>query len=812
MFHSVRRPIHTIVLASIMLLAVAVPAAGQTLTTQATPTAPLGGSISDSATLAGFNNPTGSVTFTLYDNPTCSGAPIFVEVVAVAGNGVYPSSPFAPTAQGTYLWVAGYSGDPNNGPATTACGDPNEISVITAAAPTVTTQASASVPVGGIVTDTATLAGGSNPTGSIQFLLFGPSDPACAGLPIFASSVPVNGNGDYTSGNFVTSAAGAYNWTAVYGGDANNLPASSPCGAPNETVVVTQAAPTLTTTASGDVTIGGSVSDSGALSSGFNPTGTITFNLFGPNDPTCAGVLAFTATVPVAGNGTYGSGSFTPASTGAYNWTASYSGDLNNASATSSCGAPNESVNVNPATTTLTTTASPNVNLGGTVSDSGTLAGGNNPTGTISFSLFGPNDPTCAGAAAFTSSVPVAGNGAYASGNFTPTLAGTYNWTAAYSGDGNNTASSSPCGAPNESVTVGVAPTTLTTTASGTVTIGGTVSDTAALSGGSSPTGSITFNLYGPNNATCTGAPAFTSTVTVNGNGSYPSSNFVPTSAGTYRWTASYSGDVNNGSSSSPCNAANESVVVNQAAATLATAASPGVPVGGSITDTATIAGGFNPTGTITFTLFGPNNATCSGSPIFTSAVAVSGNGNYTSGAFTPVAAGTYRWVAGYGGDVNNAPANSPCNAANESVDVGLVAPTLTVDASPSAPLGSSVSSTATLAGGSSPTGTITFSLYGPDDATCSTTPVFTSTVTVTGNGTYPSGSFTPTAPGTYRWVARYSGDANNGPVATACTDPAGVVTIIAAVVQIPTLDPIGLALMTLALVGAGMFAFRARS
>ena len=62
------------------------------------------------------------------------------------------------------------------------------------------------------------------------------------------------------------------------------------------------------------------------------------------------------------------------------------------------------------------------------------------PTGTITFTLFGPNNPTCTGAAIFTSTVPVAGNGVYPSAPFTATTPGTYNWVAAYSGDANNAA------------------------------------------------------------------------------------------------------------------------------------------------------------------------------------------------------------------------------------------------------------------------------------------------------------------------------------------------------------------------------------
>ena len=88
--------------------------------------------------------------------------------------------------------------------------------------------------------------------------------------------------------------------------------------------------------------------------------------------------------------------------------------------------------------------------------------------------------------------------------------------------------------------------------------------DTATLAGGqSTPTGTITFRLYGPDDATCPGsAGSFTDTKNVSsGNGAYDSENFTPTCwPGTYRWTADYSGDANNSAPSSPCNAANESV------------------------------------------------------------------------------------------------------------------------------------------------------------------------------------------------------------------------------------------------------------
>ena len=413
--------------------------------------------------------------------------------------------------------------------------------------------------------------------------------------------------------------------------------------------------------------------------------------------------------------------------------------------------------------------------MGLPVSDTATLAGGVNPTGTITFNVYAPADNTCVGAPVFTSAaIPVNGNGNYGSGDFTPSAPGTYRWIATYSGDANNSGVAGLCNDANENVTVGTANPTMATTASAGVAVGGNVSDSATIAGGFNPTGSITFTLYGPNDATCAGAPIFTSAaIPVNGNASYGSGDFAPTMPGTYRWIASYTGDANNAGVTGMCNDANESVVVTQAGPTMTTQASSAVTLGGNVSDQATLAGGFNPTGTITFTLYGPDDATCGGAPVFTSAaIPVAGNGTYNSGNFTPTTAGTYRWIASYSGDANNAAVAGMCNDPNESVVVNKVSPTMTTQASANVGLGNSVSDTATIAGGTNPTGTVTFALYGPDDATCAGAPVFTSAaIPVAGNGNYSSGNFTPTAAGTYRWIATYSGDANNNGVAGMCND-----------------------------------------
>lgn len=103
-----------------------------------------------------------------------------------------------------------------------------------------------------------------------------------------------------------------------------------------------------------------------------------------------------------------------------------------------------------PASPTITTSPQPTTGkTGEQFRDQATLSGGNSPTGTITFRLFGPGDPLCQNPPVFTDTVTVTGNGTYTSDPFTPNHSqfGTFEWTAVYSGDGDNNPASSLCGA-----------------------------------------------------------------------------------------------------------------------------------------------------------------------------------------------------------------------------------------------------------------------------------------------------------------------------------------------------------------------------
>src|SRR5262249_12417009 len=160
----------------------------------------------------------------------------------------------------------------------------------------------------------------------------------------------------------------------------------------------------------------------------------------------------------------------------------------------------------------------------------------------------------------------------------------------------------------------------------------------------------------------------------------YTASTTLPTAgpvAGTYAWTARYSGDANNGVANDQGGVA-EQTVVSPASPTLVTRASSPPPLRRgtgplTLTDTATPTGGYFPTGSIVFTRKGLGNF------LFTQTDTVSGNGTYTASAELPTAgpvAGTYTWTASYGGDANNNAANDQ-GGVNEQATVPLHDPDL---------------------------------------------------------------------------------------------------------------------------------------
>ena len=201
------------------------------------------------------------------------------------------------------------------------------------------------------------------------------------------------------------------------------------------------------------------------------------------------------------------------------------------------------------------------------------------------------------------------------------------------------------------------------------ITVGMGVVDVATLYYGVQPTGQVVFRAFPPGDTGCVGTPAFTSTAVVNGNGRYSSATFHPTTAGTYRFKAFYTGDAKNSSATTSCLDLGSAFVVGRRSPTVRlTATTSGDGRSTSATVSLSGAGPNGVTGTLTFALYGPNNMICLPPALFTSTVQVLGNGSYASSPVTPGRAGTYRWVASYGGDVTNYGGGTFCNDAANTV------------------------------------------------------------------------------------------------------------------------------------------------
>ena len=186
------------------------------------------------------------------------------------------------------------------------------------------------------------------------------------------------------------------------------------------------------------------------------------------------------------------------------------------------------------------------VDVGSTVHDSATLSGATGDAGgTVTYTVYSNN--TCTTGARDAGTVDVT-NGVVPNSNVLSfNSAGTFYWQAVYSGDAKNNGATSTC---TDETLVVAKKQPAASTAQDLIP-----NDSFTLSGGFNPTGSITLKLYAPGDTTCSGTPALTQTVTVNGNGTYSTTNttFHATTEGTWRWASSYTGDGNNESASSAC-------------------------------------------------------------------------------------------------------------------------------------------------------------------------------------------------------------------------------------------------------------------
>jgi hypothetical protein len=594
---------------------------------------------------------------------------------------------------------------------------------------------------------------------------------------------------------FTPTVAGTYRWVATFDSTNPSLAGVS-SGCQDELIDIGLAPSSIETvpsTPAAGQPAGTPVTDEATVTApaGITPTGTVTFRLFGPNNADCAGTPVFVSdAVALPGAGPFrvtAAPPFTPTVAGSYRWVATFD-STNPSLAGVSSGCQDELIDIGLAPSSIETvpsTPAAGQPAGTPVTDEATVTApaGITPTGTVTFRLFGPNNADCSGTPAFVSNaVPLPGAAPFrvtAAPPFTPTVAGTYRWVATFDSTNSSLAGVSS-GCQDELIDIGLAPSSIETVPSATgLAAGSAITDEATVTAaaGITPTGTVTFRLFGPNNAACTGDPVFVSdAIALPGVAPFRVTSappFTPTVAGTYRWVATF--DSTNSSLagvSSGCQ--DELIDIGLAPSSIETVPSTpaaGQPAGTPTTDQATVTApaGITPTGTVTFRLYGPNNDACDAAPVFVSdAIALPGAAPFTvtsAPPFSPTVAGMYRWVATFD-STNPSLAGNSSGCQDELIDIGKAPSSIeTVPSTPAAgqPAGTPVTDEATVTApaGITPTGTVTFRLYGPKNAACTGSPAFVSNaIPLPGGAAFTVTSappFTPTAAGTYRWVATFN-------------------------------------------------------
>jgi hypothetical protein len=309
---------------------------------------------------------------------------------------------------------------------------------------------------------------------------------------------------------------------------------------------------------------------------------------------------------------------------------------------------------------------------GATAQDTATVTGdGGTPSGTVTYALY--RNGSCSGTPTSTETKTLATDGSVPDSTGTgPLSAGSYSYQATYSGDANYTARAADC----EPFTVAEATSSVRSVVenvatgsawASTETTSASARDTSTVTGTAiTPSGTVTYALY--RNGSCSGTPTSTETKTLATDRSVPASTGTgPLNAGSYSYQATYSGDANYTARTADC----EPFTVAKATPKVASAiedTSSQAPwtnteaAGASARDTSTVTGvgGFRPTGSMTYSLYGGEG--CTGAAMATGQVLLNVDGTVPGSTATALlAAGSYSYRAAYSGDRDYHAATATC-------------------------------------------------------------------------------------------------------------------------------------------------------
>src|SRR5579859_1959826 len=260
--------------------------------------------------------------------------------------------------------------------------------------------------------------------------------------------------------------------------------------------------------------------------------------------------------------------------------------------------------------------------------------------------------------------------------------------------------------------------------------------------------GTIQVSVYGPARTpgaiACTGTPAATGTLSAKGNGTFTTAAVTVKLPGWYAYQEVVPGNAGTTGLTTPCNAPSERFRADTQPKVI-TVSSQSVTPGGQITDTIAVSGLAGEQATVSASLFGPFASRaaikCTGTPVWTGTVPVTGDGTYTTQPFTIQAPGYYTYRESIAAsDFVRAVTTACADTAETAIVVGQPKVSTQVSSQQTAPV-ATITDKVVVTGLGVLTADVTVELWGPyatrGAMNCTGTPFWKATLTAKGDGTY---------------------------------------------------------------------------
>jgi hypothetical protein len=640
---------------------VLVSANSATVTTQAsTNAAGPGTTVSDSVFVSGLDGESAEYTWTLLGPvPAVDGScdavdwtgvdPFDSGSLQVTGNGTYTTESTVLDAAGCYTYTGNLAATATSLGVVLEPGVPEETVLITAATPTLTTQANPQTGAPGVVVeDTVVLTGPIAPGTQYTWTLYGPIDAvneSCLALDWTGAAVlatgtfTVDGPGTYTTPSTTLDSVGCYSYGGALAASVSTDAVTQAPGVPAETVRVATNLPTVVTTASDDLGLpGDSFSDSVVISGTQAAETTYDWSLVGPVpaiDGSCAAVdwtgaaIVDEGTLDITGDGTYTTPSTTVDEVGCYSYTGSLAASQTTDAVELPAGDPAETFLIEAFSPSVTTVASASSgDPGDSFTDSISVVGSGGVTTTYLWTLVqaAPDGAgTCAavdwiahGSVIDDGEIAVTGDGTYTTPPTTVDEAACYSYTGELLPTDTSLGVVLPAGDPLETFQVNLlAPDVVTTASTSAAEPGDIVHDVVTVTGFGLHDAVYLWELLGPvepvlgecDTVNWSGAPVFDSgSFTVQpGTEVYQTSDSEVGLPGCYTYTGELAATASSSAVSLAPGDPLETFIVTPLEPSVVTEiSSRSVYVGDSVFDSITIEGTRGATLDVEWTLYGP--------------------------------------------------------------------------------------------------------------------------------------------------------------------------------------------------------------